>query len=422
MTGGFPVGELLWRARRDGVRSLALRAIYEAYHRTGAERSAVPILEDDIVSSLEIAPRAARAPLAPAGRQRIAWITAPPSPGSGGHTTLFRMVAALAARGHKCTIALYDPRGSEPARHRERIAEGWPWLGVGRDVQVVDVGDGLAGFDSVVASSWQTAHVAAGRAAGRSRLFYFVQDFEPYFYPRGAFYALAEDTYHFGMTNIALGRMVAECLDAIGAPYELVPFGCDTSAYRRMPGAARDGVSAYLRVMNDRRGYLLIRAALERFHALRPEQAIHVYGDDVTDWRIPVVSHGRLTPAELNRLYNSVHGGLAMSFTNVSLVAGEMLAAGAVPVQNDNRLARLDLEHPDAVWAAPDPASLAQALADVVDRSLAAGGRRELSDFTPVGWEATQTAVAGILEGTAGSAAFRSAPSLEPSRLEGVRR
>jgi hypothetical protein len=178
-----------------------------------------------------------------------------------------------------------------------------------------------------------------------------------------------------------------------------VPYGLDLAAYRRMPGAPRDGVSAYIRTANDRRGYLLVRAALERFHELHPEQPIHLFGDAAADWGFPVVSHGHLTPAALNGLYNRVHGGLALSFTNISLVAGEMLAAGAVPVQNDDPFARAGLDHPDAVWAEPTPEALARALAEVVERSVAAGGLSAVAPIDAVSWDETAAAVAVAIEG-----------------------
>lgn len=424
----MPVGEVVRRLRRDGVKPLAQRAVLKLADRLGAQQADSPIAVEDIVSSGEIArvirtAAPALAAVRTAGPQRVAFVIAPPGLGSGGHTTLFRMVAALAARGHRCTLALYDPRRSGIERHRDRIAAGWPWLGVGAGagdgaprgagapaVEVVDAHDGLAGFDAVVASSWQSAHVAAGRAAGSARLLYFIQDFEPYFYPRGALYALAEDTYRFGMANIALGHMVDACLAEIGAPHETVPFGLDTAGYGR-PEAGypqRRGVTAYVRIANDRRGYLLARAALERFHALRPEQPIHVYGDTVADWPFPAIEHGHLTPAQLDALYRSVCGGLALSFTNVSLIAGEMLASGARPVLNDHPYARADLPHPDAVWAEPTPAGLAAALAAVVER---AGEPVAAADT--VDWALTAERVAALVEGGAAAEAAAGHPRPE---------
>ena len=71
--------------------------------------------------------------------------------------------------------------------------------------------------------------------------------------------------------------------------------------------------------------------ALMLFHRLHPDQEIHVYGAAPRGLDIPVTFHGRLTTAELNDLYGRTIAGLAMSFTNITLVAEEMLAAGSIP-------------------------------------------------------------------------------------------
>jgi len=131
---------------------------------------------------------------------RIAWLCTPPGPGSGGHTTLFRMVQELERRGHICTLLLYNRHGAELAHHTAVIREHWPWLRA--DIRYVP--PEIEGYDVTVASSWETAHVLATRGTAAQHRFYFVQDFEPYFYPRGSLYALAEDTYRFGFRHIAV--------------------------------------------------------------------------------------------------------------------------------------------------------------------------------------------------------------------------
>jgi len=409
---GSAVGGVLRVLRTEGAGGLARRAVLRAYHRLDAGAAAPDIHPADIWSSGDARPTAPARPID--GPARIAWLCRAPAAGSGGHTTLFRMIAGMSARGHRNTIALYDPQRGDPLRHTGVIAAHWPWLGVPDRVAIADAAAGLAGFDAVVASSWATAHVAARHAPAGARVFYFIQDFEPYFYPRGALYALAEDTYRFGFVNIALGDMVGSELDAIGAPAHRVPFGVDTGVYRRAGDAPRHGISVYVRRNNDRRGYLLARAAVERFHERHPEHDIHVYGDAVGDWAVPVVSHGTLAPAELDALYNRVVGGLALSFTNISLIAAEMLAAGAIPVINDARSARADLSNPYAVWAAPTPAALADALCtlvesgDVARRSLAASRHRETV------WSDTQAAVAELIEG---ELARPSGSSADPEKL-----
>ena len=202
---------------------------------------------------------------------------------------------------------------------------------------------------------------------------------------------------------MALGGMIAEVMQAeLGErPHAVVPFGCDTGTYRLIasPGRPpRTGVVYYAKKKVDRRGYLLAKLALQRFHALHPEQEIHIYGDTVTGWNIPVTNHGNLTSAELNNLYNRTIAGLAISFTNISLVPGELLAAGNIPVLNQAHFASGLLKDPDAVWAPGTPSDLAAALADVVstpdieDRAAAVAGRQRLD------WAASRASFARIVE------------------------
>ncbi|MDQ0636123.1 glycosyltransferase involved in cell wall biosynthesis [Arthrobacter pascens] len=229
--------------------------------------------------------------------------------------------------------------------------------------------------------------------------FYFIQDFEPYFYPRGSLYSLAEDTYRFGFTHLALGQMVARTLAReVGVESITVPFGNDTNAYRVIGGARRSGVVFFARPGTDRRGYELGRLALQAFHALHPEQKIHIYGSKVTGWGIPLTQYGSLTPAELNDLYNSTIAGLALSFTNITLVASEMLAAGNIAVVNDHEFSRTVLTNPEAHWAPPTPSALARALSAVVSDPHILERSVRAAAATGPSWADTQAEVAKHIE------------------------
>ncbi|GGE91749.1 glycosyltransferase [Mycetocola zhadangensis] len=278
-------------------------------------------------------------------------------------------------------------------RREAVIRNGWPWL----SAKVANVDDGLDGIDAVIASSWESAHVIASRSDLPPARLYFVQDYEPYFYPRGSLYTYAEDSYRFGLRTIALGNMVAALVQNEGVTVDVAPFGCDTETYSLHNVAGRSGVVFYAKPGNDRRGYELGKATLQLFHQKHPEVDIHIYGDPVADWEIPVIRHGRLTPDELNDLYNETIGGLALSFTNISLVAEEMLAAGARPVINDSSLARADLENTQAVWAVPTPGGLAEGLAQIVRQSVDAARPADAARHVRRGWGKAQQVVADVV-------------------------
>lgn len=348
---------------------IAQHAARRLAERVDADALDFPLLPADIADSRDpaLVTRGEPRRLSTGVRPRVGWIVVPPGAGSGGHTTLFRMMTAASACGLRNTLLFYDRYGSDHARNVETVRRAWPWL----HCDVEPVGADLDGFDAVVASSWQTAHVAARRRVPGQAQLYFAQDYEPFFSPRGSEYTLAEDSYRLGLQTVALGNMVARHLrEELGLEVPTVPFGCDTQTYRLLePAGERRGVLFYAKPGNDRRGFRLAVLALERFHRLCPDEPIHVYGDASGRLPFPVVAHGSLTPPRLNELYNSVVAGLALSFTNISLVAEEMLAAGVVPVVNDSLDARADLANPHARWAPPTPTALADALCDTVARA-----------------------------------------------------
>lgn len=365
---------------------------------SASDEPSFPLRAEDVHDGTAVAPVRGR----PADRLRIGWVCSPPSPGSGEHTTLFRMVRALEKRGHECTLVLYDPHAEDVSHHEAVIRRGWPGL----TARIASASAGLDGYDAVVASSWPTAHVVAVRNS-TAVPFYFIQDYEPFFHPRGYTYDLAESTYGFGLLNIALGGMVAQELEeqAGTIPEVVVPLGCDTTSYRLLSPEEGDttprrGIVYAAQRTADRRGYLLVKAALEHFHRLCPDEPIHIVGDTVSGWTIPVVQHGWLPPAEVNRIYNSTIASLAVSFTNLSPAPGEMLAAGNIPVLNDLPGPRLDLDSPHAVWAPGTPQGLAEAMArlalssdvDITERAREAAGSPQPS------WSVAQEMIADYIE------------------------
>ena len=348
--------------RREGALGLGQRIARAAYRRLDAGAQEFPLLAGDIADSAKL-----DLPLPEARPERgrpltIGWVMSPPGAGSGGHTTLFRMVQALESAGHECQLYLYNRYGGDLARHEAVIRGSWPWV----KAAVRDLADGFDRLDGCVATSWQTAHVMAQRPIKTRRL-YFVQDFEPFFYPRGYEYALAEDSYRFGYRCIAVGHMVADLLRSeVGVEADIAEFGCDTNVYRLTNRGPRSGVVFYAKPGTARRGYELGVGALTEFHRIYPEQPILVYGLQPGALPFTVTRLGTLPATELNTVYNTAIAGLALSFTNISLVAEEMLAAGVIPIVNDSPLARADLHSPYAHWARPTPAAVADALSELV--------------------------------------------------------
>jgi O-antigen biosynthesis protein len=355
-------GVRVWRT--EGPSGTAQRVARLVYRRLDAAALEFPLLHDDVADS-----RRLRLPVPehrpdPSRRLNIGWVCSPPGLGSGGHTTMFRMVEALESAGHTCMMFLYDRYGDDVRRHEATLRRGWPSV----RARVADARQGIRGVDACVATSWQTAHVLAVRGSAPMRRLYFVQDFEPFFYPRGAEYALAEDTYRFGFRCITVGQMLPELLrKEVGVAADSVEFGCDTEVYQVQAGGSRDGVVFYGRPEAARRGFILGLLALEELHRQRPDVPIHLIGDSDAQVPFPAIRHGVLSPPALSDLYNRTRAGLALSFTNISLIPEELLACGTVPVMNDSPYARAIMKNEHVRWAPPTPSGLADALLRVLD-------------------------------------------------------
>ena len=328
----------------------------------------LPVSHEDLVRASEIAARGWTLPPAlpsrPGAPLTVAWVCVPPAPGSGGHTTMFRLVTALERAGHTCVIYLTDRHGWSIDQHRETVRAWWP--DVRADVR--DAAEGIDDAHAIFATGWSTAYPVLASPAKGLR-FYLVQDFEPSFYPAGSESLLAEATYRFGFHAVTAGRWLSELLARdYGARADHFDFGCDLDRYTLDRSAERTGICYYARSSKPRRAYELGIAALELFADRHPEVDIHFYGDAVAQPSFRAVNHGTMTPAELNELYNGCVAGLVLSATNVSLVPHEMLAAGCLPVVNDAEHNRIVLDNSEVVYSGATPFELAAALSALVER------------------------------------------------------
>lgn len=296
----------------------------------------------------------------------LAWVTVPLFPGAGGHTTLVRIMSSLEHAGHRCTIYAHDRHGWSIEQHRRTVRQGWPGL----KAEVRDAADGIEDAHGIFATSWETAYKVLGSDA-RGLRFYLVQDFEPAFYPAGSEALMAEATYRFGFHGITAGSWLAMMLNRdYGMTTDHFDFGCDLEQYGLQGRNGRNGICLYTRPTTARRAFELSLSALDLFAERHPGVEIHLYGENSEIGRLPFTAteHGKLTPDELNALYNRCAAGLVLSATNVSLVPHEMLAAGCIPVVNDAVHNRMVLDNPHVAYAPATPFDLANALSALVDR------------------------------------------------------
>jgi glycosyltransferase involved in cell wall biosynthesis len=329
-----------------------------------APRGVVSLVRDADLMAVDLArPFQPTIPAIVPGHLLVAnWVMTPPAPGSGGHTTVFRIIRYLEDHGYTNRVYFYDVYQGDHAYYHSIVRDYYGFSGPVRNVD-----HGMEHAHIVVATGWPTAYpIFNSRCAGKR--FYFVQDFEPLFYPAGCISSHAENTYRMGFHGISIGRcFVQKLIVEYGMTVDAFDFGCDTAQYRRSSTSPRSGIVFYARRDNARRGVDLGLLTLQVFAARRPDIVIHIYGDEIGPMPFRFIDHGRITPDQINFIYNTCFAGLSLSFTNVSLVPLEMLAAGCIPVVNDSVYVRTDLDNPFVRFSPALPQALAAQLQEIIE-------------------------------------------------------
>ncbi|EYR64782.1 glycosyltransferase [Actinotalea ferrariae CF5-4] len=397
------VGRVVRMTRDRGLRVLLWKVtgrVAEALRPPGeAERQQIRMLvryEDAVAVDWTTTPAWRAEPHTPtSGRLSTAWIMHPPGESSGGHQNIFRFIRFLEDAGHEATVYLYHAQDFPiDAGHLQRmIAESPSYPDVRAEFVAYDPRSGVApGTDAIVATGWETAYPAY-LDPSRARRLYFVQDFEPAFYPVGSEHVLAENTYRFGFHGVTAGRWLSGRLGSeYGMTAEPFSFGADVRHYSHEVRTARKDVFFYARPVTTRRGFELGVMALQILAERRPDITIHLAGWDVSSYDLPFrhVDHGAMKVTELNALYNRCGAALVLSLTNLSLLPLELLAAGVIPVVNAGDNNALVAENDFIEFCELSPRAMADRLVDVLDRpDLAEHASRASASVADASWEAS---------------------------------
>ena len=304
----------------------------------------------------------------------INWLVSEPFEGSGGHTTLFRMIKHLVEFGHEChvyIIPMQDMYHYSPDQLRQYVDQVFMVTRAHFHVWTGQIGDA----DATIATYWKTVAEFL-TLPNTGRRYYFVQDFEPYFYPVGSEYILAENTYRQGLHCITIGPWLAKLMrERYQAEADAFDFAVDLDVYWFQPNP-RDHlrVAFYARPSTPRRAYDLGIEALRIVKAQQPQVEIVLYGTNQLASPPPFnyTNLGICTPYELAALYSTCDVGLVLSLTNPSLVPFEMMACRCAVV--DVRSERVEgvLDHgQNAMLADPTPEKLAEAILQLLwDKEL----------------------------------------------------
>lgn len=382
---------MAWRTRQigailraDGWRGLSNRLRKLAVEQIAPKAVDLPVSAEDLQKADLAAPNsAATVPLVQGEAIRLNWLMTPPSSGSGGHTTIFRIINYLEAHGYANQVYFCDLYHADHQHYAATVRDFYGFAG-----PVLPSGTALDDAHGIFATSWPTAYPVFNSKC-RGKRFYFVQDFEPYFHPVSSLSVLAENTYRMGFHAITAGRWLSQKLRTeYGMKADHFDFGCDVARYSRRNTGKRTGVAFYARPEASRRGYEIGIMALELLARRRPEIDFHFYGEKIGKMPFRFFDHGKIAPSQLNEIYNLCFAGLSLSLTNVSLVPHEMLAAGCIPVVNDANHNRMVLDNPFVHYAQPSPPALAAELANLAD----------MADFAEYSRQAEASVVANTWE------------------------
>ena len=308
----------------------------------------------------------------PARPNTLLWFIPDFNIGSGGHQTIFRTIWHLERMGWESGIVIVSPTvhaTAEAAQHD--ICEHFFPL----QAKVYVDFNGLPNSEFVIATGWQTAYPVRA-VVGSAKKLYFVQDFEPSFYPTGTESVLADNTYHFGFFGITAGGWLARKLKAeYGMQTHAISFGVDHELYRQRPRREPEvkRVFLYARPPTPRRAFEFCLLVLEAVSRKLPETQFILAGWDVGDYHIPFphLAAGVITPSELADVFSQCDAALVMSLTNLFLMPLEVMAAGCAVVSNRGECVEWLLNDEVALLTEPTVEALSAALCHLLEDDAA---------------------------------------------------
>jgi glycosyltransferase involved in cell wall biosynthesis len=299
-------------------------------------------------------------------QMRIDWIIPDFAPGAGGHSAIFKAAYWLEQRGHNVSIWLDYPSGrtEATATYQEILRDFQSLRGPVRILEAKDV----ISTDVLLATDRWTVWSALKH--GDAKLFgYFVQDFEPYFYPLGAEYFLAAHTYDQGLFCICSSKWLATKMQEHGADTIDFVYPADEENYHPAPTQRNESddplIALYARPATGRRAVELALLGLIRLWERGTRFRVAMFGQDLdpnSRWPFPVELLGVLNEAELGDLFRRADVGVALSSTNYSICSVEMMACGLPIVDLETEATLATFPDGTATLAAPNPAGVADAL------------------------------------------------------------
>ena len=206
------------------------------------------------------------------GKTKIAWVIPHPGKGSGGHRTIIQNVNALIRAGYECDIFVEEDGVSTSETVRQKINEWYEPCSAG-----VFVGfDMPKEYDLLFATGWQTIEFVRKLKAKKKA--YFIQDYEPWFFPMGDQYIITENSYRYGYLPVSIGHWLAHKMQSeFGAPARCFDFGAALDIYKPLENIEKENAICYVyQPEKTRRCDYIGLKALKLVKAMRPDVKIYL--------------------------------------------------------------------------------------------------------------------------------------------------
>lgn len=298
----------------------------------------------------------------------INWVIPDVGIGGGGHLNIFRVILQLERCGYDCRVVIVGHTHFNSGNEARALIRQH-FFPINAEVSIGE--SSLKPAAITVATSWITAY-SVRNFQGSAIKCYFIQDYEPYFYPHGSEYAMAQETYNFGFIGITAGNWLAEKISRQhGMQCYPISFSYDRELYRPLPRRRPQNrvVFFYARSVTPRRGFELGMLVLAEVFRRLPDVQFILAGWDASNYVIPFphLNAGNVPVKELPDLYSQCDAALVLSFTNLSLLPLELMACGCPVVSNSGPHVEWLLNDNVAVLARPTVEMLSDALVQVLE-------------------------------------------------------
>lgn len=294
----------------------------------------------------------------------INWIIPEMGIGSGGHINIFRFVVNLQNMGFKNRI--YIHRGTELDTNEKLSVFIKKYYGIdGTEIELYCNVENVSFAHATIATSWQTAYFVKNFDNTISK-FYFVQDFEPYFFAVGSEYLFAENTYKFGFRGITAGGWLKEKLNKeYGMTTDSFNFSYDHDIYYKQEKRDnKNRIFFYARPVTARRAFEMGLLALDCLSKKISNIEVIFAGWDISEYEIPFkhINEGSVKLDKLSDMYSQCDMCLVLSNTNLSLLPLEIMASNSVVVCSKGENSSWLVDDRNAILVDYDPISIAETL------------------------------------------------------------